>query len=72
VPSEIASWLALLGAAAASGLFLLRNLAPLIAAHARQQEMPILGLIGFLQFAFSLALKFGFYYNSAAVAKTVA
>lgn len=45
IPSGLASWLAMLGAGGASTLFLLRNLAPLIAAHARQQEMPILGLI---------------------------
>ena len=61
MPSQVISWLALLGAAAISGLFLLRNLVPLITAHAKQHEMPLLGLIGVIQLAFSLTLKLGFY-----------
>ena len=46
MPSELLSWLALLGAAVISGLFLLRNLAPLVAAHARQNDMVVLGIMG--------------------------
>jgi len=64
MPSDAMSWVALFGAAAVSGLFLLRNLAPVIATHAQRHEMPLLGLIGILQVALSLSLKFGFYYHN--------
>jgi hypothetical protein len=39
-------WLALLGASAASAVFLLRNLAPLVVNHLRQHASIALGAIG--------------------------
>lgn len=63
LPSGVVSWLALLGAGAVSGLFLLRNLAALVTTHARQHEAVILGSLGLIQLCFSLALKVFFYYK---------
>lgn len=63
LPSGVVSWLALLGAGAVSGLFLLRNLADLVTTHARQHEAVILGSLGLIQLCFSLALKVFFYYK---------
>eukprot|EP01041_Mallomonas_annulata_P001499 gene1499-2892_t len=63
-PSELVSWLALLGAAALSSVFLLRNLAPVFVLHARQQAPIMLGVIGFTQLVLTLSLKFCFYNNT--------
>jgi len=59
MPSILASWLALLGAAAASSLFLARNLAPLIVSStfARQQANLLLGFIGYVLMVNSLLLN---------------
>lgn len=61
LPSALAKWLVLLGAGVSSGLFLLRNLAPILMEEARQQTFIILGAIAFVQLAFVLCLKFMFY-----------
>ena len=44
-PSEFVSWMAMIGAASASSLFLLRNLAPIIVAQAQQQSALYLSAI---------------------------
>lgn len=61
VPSNAVSWLVLLGAAAASGVFLLRNLARLIANHVPQYLAAILGGIASIQLTFMLLLKIYFF-----------
>lgn len=52
MPSEAIHWLALLGAAAVSTLFLMRNLAPLVVAHLRQHASLALGAIGYVTHSF--------------------
>ena len=44
-PSELVSWLTLIGAASASTVFLLRNLAPIIIASSAQQSTFYMGAI---------------------------
>ena len=61
IPSSILSWLALLGTAALSGLFLARNLAPTVLEIAGPQATTILGSVGIIQLCFSLILKLAFF-----------
>lgn len=46
VPSWELCWLSLLAAAVASGLFLLRNLAPFIVTPGNKQALVLLGAVG--------------------------
>lgn len=45
LPFQFACWLALFSAAAVSGFLLLKNLAPLIVVHAKQQAALLLGFV---------------------------
>jgi hypothetical protein len=56
-------WLALLAAGCSSGLFIMRNIAPIVVEHARNQALICLGIVGSLQLAFVLSMKLGFYYS---------
>ena len=64
-PSEMVHWLALLGAAAASSLFLIRNLAPIVVGHMRQHAAIFLGSVGLVQVIFVLTLKLCFFYKAS-------
>ena len=59
-PSQALAWILFIAAGMCSTLFLLRNLAPVVVAHAAQHAAPVLGLIGFIQFVFTLTLKLNF------------
>ena len=66
LPSHLISWLALLGAAAASTLFLLRNLGPIIVTslgRSTANVTPYLVFIGAAPVMFALFLKFAFYFS---------
>lgn len=65
IPSELASWLALLGAAVTSTLFLLRNIGPFIINQAKKQAALLLGFIGCIQVALMLTMKLYFFYEKS-------
>lgn len=60
VPNEWMTWLSLLAASVASGLFLLRNLAPLVLTHP-QHASYLLSAVGLGQVIFGLSLKLYFF-----------
>ena len=66
LPSHLISWLALLGAAAAAALFLLRNLGPIVVTsmgRSTANVTPYLAFIGAAPVLFALFLKFAFYFS---------
>lgn len=63
IPYQWISWLALLGAGGSSCVFVMRNLAPTVIQHARNQALVCLGIIAGMQLAFVITLKLCFYYS---------
>lgn len=54
------SWFMFLSAGVVSTLFLLRNIAPIVVEHTAQHAVLILGVLGIVQFIFTITLKFNF------------
>ena len=61
VPSATVAWIAMFCAAAASSLFLLRNLAPEVVSQARKSAAMVLGSIGIIPVVFMLILKLSYF-----------
>ena len=59
-PSQVFTWLLFIVGGTSSTLFLLRNLAPLVVAHASQNAAALLGVLGAMQLIFTLTLKLNF------------
>ena len=59
-PSQFFAWLLFIAGGTLSTLFLLRNLAPVVVAHAAQNAAVLLGILGAMQFIFTLTLKLNF------------
>mmetsp|Transcript_20481 Transcript_20481/g.28192 ORF Transcript_20481/g.28192 Transcript_20481/m.28192 type:complete len:235 (-) Transcript_20481:113-817(-) len=62
-PFELGCWLAMLTAAIVSGLLLLKNLAPLIVVHAKNQAALLLAFVGFIQLTLMISMKLYFFYD---------
>lgn len=64
IPSDLLAWMAFLGAAVVSSLFLVRNLGPSILTYsiARQHVPLVLAALGCVQLVFMLSLKLSFFY----------
>lgn len=61
IPFWMVSWVALLGAAVISGMFLLKNLAPVIVNNAKNHAAILLGLVALIQLTLMFSMKVYFF-----------
>eukprot|EP01031_Cornospumella_fuschlensis_P036113 gene36113-43792_t len=63
IPSDLVCWLSLLVATVLSGLFLLRNLAPMVNPAVNRQAGVLLAFVGCVQLSLMITLKLYFFYE---------